>query len=171
MAAAVPTVDRPLTVAQFDAAPAAEVRELLEACLDIPRWVDELTARRPYRRREALLEQAARSADQVRWDEVAGALARHPRIGQTPSGDSADARLSATEQSGVRPAEKRALAEGNATYEKRFGHIYLDLRQRSRAANRCSPRCSNGSPTTSSPNGAWWSRNSARSRRSGCRRR
>ena len=114
-----------LTVAEFDAAPADEVRELLRRCLDIPRWVDEVAAARPYRRCEALLEQAARSADQVRWDEVAGALARHPRIGQTPTGDSADARLSAGEQSGVGPGEKQALAEGNAAYEKRFGHIYL----------------------------------------------
>ncbi|MGS0683754.1 2-oxo-4-hydroxy-4-carboxy-5-ureidoimidazoline decarboxylase [Nakamurella sp. GG22] len=132
MTAPAPIAGPTLTVAEFDAAPADEVRELLGACLDIPRWVDEVADGRPYRRREALLEQAARSAERVQWDEVAGALARHPRIGQTPSGPGenpgmgvTDARLSATEQSGVRPAERQALAEGNAAYEKRFGHIYL----------------------------------------------
>ncbi len=125
MTAPAPTAGPTLTVAEFDTAPADEVRELLAACLDIPRWVDEVADGRPYRRREALFEQAAGSAERVQWDEVAGALARHPRIGQTTSGDSADARLSAAEQSGVRPAERQALAEGNAAYERRFGYLYL----------------------------------------------
>ena len=117
MAAPAQTAGPTLTVAEFDAAPLAEVRELLQSCLDIPRWADEVAGARPYRRRGALLEQAARSAETVEWDEVAGALARHPRIGETPSGDSADAKVFASEQSGVRSDEKQALAEGNAAYE------------------------------------------------------
>jgi len=56
---------------------------------------------------------------------VAGALARHPRIGERASGDPGDVALSAAEQSGVSSSDAAALAAGNAAYEERFGYIYL----------------------------------------------
>jgi 2-oxo-4-hydroxy-4-carboxy-5-ureidoimidazoline decarboxylase len=51
-------------------------------------------------------------------------MAGHPRIGERhePAG------WSGQEQAGVRAADEdltRALADGNAAYEQRFGHIYL----------------------------------------------
>lgn len=56
------------------------------------------------------------------------ALAAHPRIGDRPDAAGRDARWSRTEQSGTAGAGeevRRALAEGNVAYERRFGHVFL----------------------------------------------
>jgi len=121
------TVDeQSLTVDQFNAADDVDVRELLGACLDIERWVADVAAARPYRDRDALLVKASASAEGISWAEVAGALLRHPRIGEKASGgNSADAALSETEQSGVAESDAAELAAGNLAYEQRFGYIYL----------------------------------------------
>ncbi len=115
----------PLTPAQFNAVSAAEGHALLGSCLDIERWVLEVSAGRPYPHWESLQARASTSAEAITWDEVAGALARHPRIGEQANGDSGDVALSASEQSGVVSADAAALAAGNAAYERRFGYIYL----------------------------------------------
>ena len=73
----------PLTLAQFNAIAAAEAHALLGSCLDIERWVLEVDAGRPYPDWESLRARASASAEAITWDEVAGALARHPRIGET----------------------------------------------------------------------------------------
>jgi 2-oxo-4-hydroxy-4-carboxy-5-ureidoimidazoline decarboxylase len=127
--AAVPVAsvgEQPLTVDEFNAADDAAARALLAGCLDIERWVADVTAGRPYSDRNALLHNASESAGQITWAEVAGALLRHPRIGEKATGGgSADAALSATEQSGVAESDAAALAAGNLAYEQRFGYIYL----------------------------------------------
>ena len=115
----------PLTLAEFNAAPDLEAHALLGSCLDIERWVLEVGAGRPYPDWESLQANASASAAAITWDEVAGALARHPRIGERAKGDPGDAALSASEQSGVAASDTAALAAGNAAYEKRFGYIYL----------------------------------------------
>jgi len=115
-----------LTVDQFNGADDVVARELLGACLDIERWVGEVAAGRPYRDRDDLLTRASASADEITWAEVAGALLRHPRIGEKATGgNSTDAALSATEQSGVADSDAAELAAGNLAYEQRFGYIYL----------------------------------------------
>lgn len=56
------------------------------------------------------------------------ALAAHPRIGDRPDAAGRDARWSRTEQTGTAGAGeevRRALAEGNLAYERRFGHVFL----------------------------------------------
>ena len=65
------------------------------------------------------------SAEAISWAEVAGALARHPRIGEKATGDAGDVALSASEQAGVDDSDAAALAAGNVAYEQRFGYIYL----------------------------------------------
>ena len=115
----------PLTLAQFNAIPAAEAHALLGSCLDIERWVLEVDAGRPYPDWESLRDRASASAEAITWEEVAGALARHPRIGERAGGDAGDVALSASEQSGVALSDGAALAAGNAAYEDRFGYIYL----------------------------------------------
>ncbi len=115
----------PLTLDAFNATETAEARRILGACLDIERWVDEVEAGRPYPDEDALRARAANSAEAISWPEVAGALARHPRIGEQATGDAGDAALSAAEQAGVTDADAAALAAGNVAYEQRFGYIYL----------------------------------------------
>jgi 2-oxo-4-hydroxy-4-carboxy-5-ureidoimidazoline decarboxylase len=105
-----------------------EARALLLTCAAVPRWAEEIVARRPYTSLGEVLAAARDAADPWTDAEVDAALARHPRIGERPEGDEADAEHSRREQAGVAEAGDdvaRRLAEGNRTYEQRFGHVFL----------------------------------------------
>jgi 2-oxo-4-hydroxy-4-carboxy-5-ureidoimidazoline decarboxylase len=108
----------------FNSAPAAELRPLLSECLAVPRWVDALLAGRPYADVDALLAASDRHAD-LSDQEVHGAIAGHPRIGESAPGGGVSAKWSADEQSGVTAPLADRLLAANAAYEDRFGHIYL----------------------------------------------
>ena len=77
----------------------------------------------PTRRRDALLAHGFAASAAITWEQVATALARHPRIGEKATG--ADAAQSASEQSGVAAGQIDDFAAGNRLYEQRFGHIFL----------------------------------------------
>jgi len=115
------------SAAGFNALADAEARRVLHSCLDVPRWVDDLLAGRPYDTVAAALDRAAATAATLTADEVEAALARHPRIGEQ-AGAGHDAAFSEAEQSGVDHSDSavaQALAEGNAAYERRFGRVFL----------------------------------------------
>jgi 2-oxo-4-hydroxy-4-carboxy-5-ureidoimidazoline decarboxylase len=108
--------------------PEAELREGLQVCLHVPRWVDDLVARAPYSSIAELEEVARAAATPLSPAEIDQALSTHPRIGEKPQGESAAARLSAAEQSASAssdPALEEGLAGGNTAYEERFGRIFL----------------------------------------------
>ncbi|MTD15592.1 2-oxo-4-hydroxy-4-carboxy-5-ureidoimidazoline decarboxylase [Nakamurella sp. YIM 132087] len=114
-----------LTRFNDDSALAAEV---LGACLDIPAWIGTVSDGRPYADVAALRKAGAEAAGAITWGEVAGALARHPRIGEkkaATAGTATEQGWSRGEQAGVTAAEVDDLAAGNAAYEARFGHIFL----------------------------------------------
>ncbi len=117
------------SIERFNAADGGQVRDWLTACLDVPRWVDDVAGARPYADADALVERARAAAQPLTEDEVDRALSHHPRIGEKAAGTGgASAAMSAEEQSGVDPADAdvaAALAEGNAAYEQRFGHVFL----------------------------------------------
>jgi 2-oxo-4-hydroxy-4-carboxy-5-ureidoimidazoline decarboxylase len=113
---------------KFNAASPAEAVDFLRPCLDIPRWLDELAARRPYSSLADLLAAGRDAANPFTPAEIDQALSHHPRIGERASGSSAEARLSAAEQAGLGEsgaAVAKALAEGNRTYEEKFGRVFL----------------------------------------------
>lgn len=112
-----------MDLATFNAAADITVRPLLDGCLDIRTWIDDVAAARPYPTREALLDHAFHASAAITWAQVATALARHPRIGEKARG--ADAAQSASEQAGVVAAEVDDFAVANRRYEERFGHIFL----------------------------------------------
>lgn len=115
-------------LARLNALPAAEVDRALAACLDVDGWVADLRAARPYPSRAELLRVADERARRLTDTEVAGALARHPRIGERAAGGDTEAAWSRGEQSGVDRDDRdtaEALRAGNVAYERRFGHIYL----------------------------------------------
>lgn len=114
-----------MDISQFNALSQARAAEILGACLDIETWVSAMVAARPLPDVAALLATAEELSSRIEWPEVAAALARHPRIGEKPAGNSVEASWSAQEQAGVRVNEQAAFAAGNAAYENRFGHIYL----------------------------------------------
>jgi len=115
----------------WNAASPGEAAALLRRCLDSPGWVERVVAERPYGSLAAVL-----AAAEAAWSELGAgdwrqALDGHPRLG----GDDlerdrfAETRSwSAEEQAGVAGAGKdvrRALAEAQREYERRFGHVFL----------------------------------------------
>lgn len=92
----------------------------LTTCLAVPRWVREVLAGRPYADKAALIAAADRAASTLTPDEVAAALADHPRIG-----DRSGSAMSRSEQSGVDSAAADEFVAANVDYEERFGRIYL----------------------------------------------
>ena len=112
----------------FNSAPRDEAVALLRPCLDIPRWSAALVDGRPYASVGDLVAAAESAASPFTVDEVDGALAQHPRLGERPSGSHAEARFSRAEQAGIGTPETAvaaALLEGNLAYEKRFGRVFL----------------------------------------------
>ncbi|MET3952731.1 2-oxo-4-hydroxy-4-carboxy-5-ureidoimidazoline decarboxylase [Arthrobacter sp. UYEF36] len=113
---------------QFNAASRTEADDALRPCLDIQRWIDEIADARPFSDLESLLEAGRRAADPFTPAEIDAALAHHPRIGERAQGDSTEARLSHSEQAGLGEADAavaEALAEGNRTYDEKFGQVFL----------------------------------------------
>ena len=109
----------------FNSAPEDELRPLLTECLAVPRWVDAIVAGRPYASMDALLAAAHVAAQGLSDEEVLGAIAGHPRIGERQKTGGVSAKWSRSEQSGVDSSQADRLAAANAAYEDRFGHIYL----------------------------------------------
>lgn len=120
-----------MRIDELNALDAATARATLAPAADVGWWLDTLVAGRPYPDAEALLALAATEA--ARWTDadVEGALAHHPRIGERPTGDSAEAALSRREQGAIRGGAsdaadlEQAIAAGNAAYEDRFGRVFL----------------------------------------------
>lgn len=113
-------------LSRVNALPASALEGELHACLAVPRWAREVAAGAPYAHADDLRAAADATARTLTSEEVDAALAGHPRIGERPAGSHAAA--SRSEQSGVDHGDERlaaALAEGNAAYERRFGHIFL----------------------------------------------
>ncbi|WP_301182553.1 2-oxo-4-hydroxy-4-carboxy-5-ureidoimidazoline decarboxylase [Subtercola boreus] len=106
----------------------SELRELLVPCLAVPRWVDEVVDAAPYDSVDALLAKARHAATPLSPDEVAEALAGHPRIGEKPTGEGAAENFSREEQASTDADDavvNAQIAEGNADYEHLFGRVFL----------------------------------------------
>lgn len=117
-----------MTLDRFNALPAAEARRELMTCCASPEWADQVAAGRPYPDVDALVAAAGKALADLPWEQVALALAAHPRIGERPAGDGREATWSRREQSGVATADAATLAalvQVNREYEERFGHVFL----------------------------------------------
>jgi len=112
----------------FNDEPADQVVQALRACNAAPRFAAEVAADRPYRDVETLVTRAEDVARGLPWEDVAIALAAHPRIGDRVDGSSAEAQSSRREQRSMDDADaatRDALVEGNRAYEERFDHVFL----------------------------------------------
>ena len=112
----------------FNDGPADQAVQALRACNAAPRFAAEVAAGRPYRDAETLVARAEEVSRALPWDDVAIALAAHPRIGDRVAGSSAEAESSRREQSSMNDADaatRDALLEGNRAYEERFDHVFL----------------------------------------------
>jgi 2-oxo-4-hydroxy-4-carboxy-5-ureidoimidazoline decarboxylase len=110
---------------------------LVLACAAVPRWAAEICDARPYADVEQALEAARQAASTWTEQEVDGALADHPRIGERATSQERSAEHSQAEQAGVDTSDDeitRRLAQGNRAYEERFGHVFL-IRAAGRSAS------------------------------------
>jgi len=114
-----------MQLGEFNALAPERARAVLDPCLGVPRWVDEIEQARPYADVAALVAQGRVSAENLGDDEIAQALARHPRIGQPASGDGTEAAHSAAEQSAVASNDVHRLEQANARYEAVFDRVFL----------------------------------------------
>ena len=108
-----------MTLASFNAAPADEAISAMLGCCASVRFAAAMAADRPYPSAAAAVAAVDAAFESMSWTDVLEAMDGHPRIGARVSG------RSATEQSGVADATRGALIAGNASYEDRFGHVFL----------------------------------------------
>jgi allantoicase len=97
-------------------------RELVTCC-GSSEWVRGMLEARPFADFDAVLERSDAVWAGLAPEAWLEAFAAHPRIG-----DREGSSWSRQEQSGTASASedvRRALAEGNAAYEERFGHVFL----------------------------------------------
>jgi len=117
------------TVKDLDAMKPDQSRGLLAECCGSSRWVNEMTAKRPFRSREAVFKAADEVADSLEPKDWLEAFEHHPRIGERPAtGSGSAAEWAAAEQSDVEGAAsgvKAALESANQEYERKFGYIYI----------------------------------------------
>lgn len=125
-----------MSLESFNAQSPDAAAAVIRPCADIDRWVDAIVASRPYASVADALALADREARTWTAEDVDAALAHHPRIGERPGGDSAEAALSRNEQSsvGADEAAAQALLDGNRAYEDRFGRVFL-IRAAGRSAS------------------------------------
>lgn len=120
-----------MTLAALNELPGREAVKLFLACCGSKRWVDEMVSRRPFDSVEKMYVMADKvwfSLTDKDWKE---AFSAHPKIGDIQSLRKkfrSTAALASREQSGVVGASEKtlkALAEGNAAYEAKFGYIFI----------------------------------------------
>lgn len=122
---------------EFNQLDRAAATETIRPCVDLDRWVDAVVAGRPYSSVAEVVQSALSAAPDWSVSEIDQALSAHPRIGDRAKGQSAEAKMSHAEQSGIdRDSEDlaTALAEGNRAYEERFARVFL-VRAAGRSAN------------------------------------
>jgi len=118
-------------LARWNALARSEAIEEILPCCGSKAWADQMVARRPIDSEAALLavcDEVWRNLAQLDWIE---AFLSHSRIGElrAPAGaEGLSASWSGEEQRRVTTSSeeiKRALAEGNRAYEKRFNRIFI----------------------------------------------
>lgn len=103
--------------------PASAARQALAACCSSQAWVAAVEAGRPYARIGDLLAASDAAVAALAEADLREALDGHPRLGERQVTG-----WSSQEQAGVSGDDaqaRAALADGNAEYEQRFGHVYL----------------------------------------------
>jgi 2-oxo-4-hydroxy-4-carboxy-5-ureidoimidazoline decarboxylase len=125
-------------LARFNGLPAEAARQALMACCSSRSWAEAVASGRPYESAARALRSSDEAVAGLTPGDLGEALSGHPRIGEGREGGTSREggtgieggmnRWPRAEQAGLDGAAdtiRRALAEGNAAYEQRFGHIYL----------------------------------------------
>ena len=118
-----------ITLEQLNLLHEIQAERRLLACCGSKAWARGVVAARPFYSFEELLTTSDRVWSQLTPDDWREAFARHPRIGDgAASPRNTSEHWSAREQARARTgsaASLAELAELNAEYEDRFGHVFL----------------------------------------------
>ncbi|MGI8531481.1 MAG: 2-oxo-4-hydroxy-4-carboxy-5-ureidoimidazoline decarboxylase [Geodermatophilaceae bacterium] len=117
-----------LTVQEFNGLPVEQARQVLAQYCSSLAWAHRIADSRPYAGRRELLERAESDFARLTDAELVDALSAHPRIGEQPTGDGAEAAASRREQAAVTDADdavRRQLQSANRAYEQRFDRVFL----------------------------------------------
>ncbi len=120
----VSTEPQSATLAEFNAASAEAAEADLLACCASGSFARAVADGRPYPDPAALWDAVDATLRALSWDDIVESMSAHPRIGDRVAAGG----WSAAEQSGAASAGdgvRQALADGNAAYEERFGHVFL----------------------------------------------
>ena len=120
-----------MTLDQLNKLPADLALSEFLRCCGCRKWAHDMTARRPFRSTESLDNAADDVWNTLSADEWREAFAHHPKIGDLEGLKerfAGTARWAAGEQAGVAAATDdllQKLAEGNRSYEGKFGYIFI----------------------------------------------
>lgn len=120
-----------MTLDKLNGLAAEDARAAFERCCGARRWVDAMIALRPYKDSLALHAAASRLLESLQRADWLEAFSHHPKIGDVSALRTKFASTAAwagTEQNGASVASEatlQALADGNRTYEARFGYIFI----------------------------------------------
>jgi 2-oxo-4-hydroxy-4-carboxy-5-ureidoimidazoline decarboxylase len=107
------------------------LHEALLKCSGSRVWCEEMSRLRPFSGEEDFVEKSRRAWEKLSIEDWLDAFRSHPKIGDVENlrkRFSSTAAWASAEQSGVSSASEetlKGLAEGNARYEDRFGHIFI----------------------------------------------
>jgi len=120
-----------MTIKEINSLTHRKLYEALERCCGAKHWVEQMVNQAPYANEKELFDWADKiweNADESCWLD---AFTYHPKIGDIDALEEKFAntkKWAAGEQSGVQSANRvilKALAEGNAAYEKKFSYIFI----------------------------------------------
>lgn len=109
----------------------SDAAHMLRQCCTSERWINRMTAGRPYSSAEELRKAADENWKGLDAEDYLQAFEGHPKIGDISSLKAKYANtkeLAAGEQSSVNVASDtviQRLADGNTTYEEKFGFIFI----------------------------------------------
>jgi allantoicase len=116
------------SIARLNALPAADAQAAFRRCCGASRWVEAMTAARPFEDAAALLRIAERTWWSAGEADFLEAFASHPKIGDAKPHDAATATWSKSEQASAASAASQTLAElaeANKQYAEKFGFIFI----------------------------------------------
>jgi OHCU decarboxylase len=112
-----------VTLAQLNELAPAQAQAALRQCCGSRKWVQRMTALRPFATTDDVLRAADRAAMDLTTADWLEAFAAHPRIGERSASAWSQAEQAAALQAAQSVQDRLAL--GNAQYEDRFGFIFI----------------------------------------------
>ena len=120
-----------MTLDQLNRLSEADAAAAFTQCCACARWVERMEIGRPYEGLSEMLEISDRIWEECDVDDYLEAFQGHPRIGDVESLAKKYANTktwAGSEQKGMDSADPvviQRLADGNKSYEEKFGHIFI----------------------------------------------